>query len=132
MNKFKLGLVGAAVMGLLTANPVAAAGATRSAAALPLLAASVGSVAYKSGAEKTWRCTEVNDEALKLNKDYVNVDTAGRVVVDLFQHLRSSVPAPPQCSLACARRCVTRPARCHPGFLRLPRRGSARRGFSGR
>jgi hypothetical protein len=81
-NSFRTGLTALAMLGMVTAHPTLAAGATRSAAALPLVAASVGSVPYATGAENVWRCAEVSDEALKLDKKYVQVDQAGRVVVD--------------------------------------------------
>jgi hypothetical protein len=75
-------LVALAAFGIIAADPAFAAGATRSATALPLLAASVGSVPYRTGAESAWRCTRVTDEVLKLKKVYVQVDEAGRVVLD--------------------------------------------------
>lgn len=78
----KSALAVAAAFGMVSSGPAFAAGATRSAAALPLLAASVGSVPYKTGVENTWRCVSVKDEALKLNDRTVRVDEAGRVVVD--------------------------------------------------
>jgi hypothetical protein len=67
---------------MVSAHPALATGATRSAAALPLVAASVGSVPYATGAENAWQCVQVSDPALKLDKKYVQVDAAGRVVVD--------------------------------------------------
>ena len=89
-SKLKAGIAALAACGVIAAspalaagaNPLIAAGAMRSAQALPLLAASVGSVPYVSGAENTWRCVSVTDEALKLKDATVNVDAAGRVVVD--------------------------------------------------
>jgi hypothetical protein len=64
-NKIRLGLAAVAVFGMVSANPVFAAGATR-----------------KTGAETTWRCAKISDEVLKLDGKYVFVDEAGRVVVD--------------------------------------------------
>ncbi|MBS1240152.1 MAG: hypothetical protein H6R45_858 [Proteobacteria bacterium] len=81
-SKSRAGLTVVALCGMVSANPASALGATRSAAALPLLAASVGSVPYSNGIETSWRCVRVTDEALKLKKKYVQVDAAGRVVVD--------------------------------------------------
>lgn len=69
-----------AAAGLAGAVPVSAA-ATRSADLVPLLAASVGSVPYTAGAENSWRCVPVTDEAIKLDDEHVQVDTAGRVVL---------------------------------------------------
>ncbi|WP_156313650.1 hypothetical protein [Erythrobacter sp. SG61-1L] len=81
IRKFNIGLAVCALGAMVSANPAFAAGATRSAQALPMLAASVGSVAYSPGVENTWRCVQVSDEALKLKKKHVNVDQAGRVVL---------------------------------------------------
>lgn len=67
-------------IGVAAAVPVSAAG-TRSADLVPLMAASVGSVPYTAGAENTWRCLPVTDEAAKLKDEHVQVDTAGRVVL---------------------------------------------------
>ena len=81
-SKSRAGLTVVALCGMVSANPASALGATRSAADLPLLAASVGSVPYSNGIETSWRCVQITDEALKLKKKYVQVDAAGRVVVD--------------------------------------------------
>ncbi len=81
MSKFKIGLAVCAACAMVSAGPAYAAGTTRSAQALPLLAASVGSVPYSPGVENQWRCVPVTDEALKLKKKNVQVDTAGRVVL---------------------------------------------------
>jgi hypothetical protein len=84
-SAFKTGLAIVAVCGAVLANPAfgagAGAGAARSAQALPLLAAAVGSVPYTAGLENNWSCVKVADEALKID-GYVQVDAAGRVVVD--------------------------------------------------
>ncbi|WP_336978871.1 hypothetical protein [Altererythrobacter fulvus] len=81
IRKINIGLAVCALGAMISANPVYAAAATRSAQALPMLAASVGSVPYSAGVENEWRCIEVTDEALKLKKKHVNVDKAGRVVL---------------------------------------------------
>lgn len=81
-NAIRSSLVTLAMLGMVSANPVFAAGATRSAAALPLVAASVGSVPYTKGAENNWRCAQISDDALKIDKKWVFVDQAGRVVLD--------------------------------------------------
>jgi hypothetical protein len=83
-NSIRNGLAALAMLGMVSAHPAAAAaaGEMRSAAALPLIGASVGSVTYTKGAENAWHCTQVSDEALKLDKKYVQVDEAGRVVLD--------------------------------------------------
>lgn len=81
-NAIRSGLTTLAMLGMVSANPALAAGATRSAAALPLLAASVGSVPYTKGAENSWHCAQVSDGALKIDKKWVFVDQAGRVVLD--------------------------------------------------
>lgn len=84
-STFKAGLALAAVCGAVLANPAFGAGeaatVTRSAMALPMLAAAVGSVRYTPGVENTWQCVKVVDEALKID-GYFHVDEAGRVVVD--------------------------------------------------
>ncbi len=82
MDRIKTGFTTLALIGLVSAVPVQAAGATRSAASLPLLAASAGSVTYTPGLENVWRCVETTDEALKLKQQYVQLDAQGRVVLD--------------------------------------------------
>ena len=82
MKTFKAILAGLAVYGMAVANPAFAAGATRSAEALPLLAANVGSVFYSEGVEARWSCVSVDAENLNLDDEYVRVDADGNVVVD--------------------------------------------------
>ncbi len=80
-NTLRAGLTLCAICATLSGG-MAHAAATRSAQALPLLAASVGSVPYSAGVEQEWRCIEVTDQALNLKKKHVNVDKAGRVVLN--------------------------------------------------
>lgn len=81
-NKINIGLAAMALCATVCTSPAYAAGATRSAQVLPMMAASVGSVAYKPGLENQWRCAKVTDKALKLKKKAVQVDTVGRVVLN--------------------------------------------------
>jgi len=82
MNKtIKHGLTALALLGVASATSAFAAGATRSAEALPLLGASVGSVPYVKGIEKSWRCTQVSDKGLNLKQSLVRTDRIGRVVL---------------------------------------------------
>jgi len=82
-SKINIGLAAIALCATVCTSPAYAAGdaSTRSAQVLPMMAASVGSVAYKPGLENQWRCAKITDKALKLKKQNVQVDGAGRVVL---------------------------------------------------
>jgi len=82
-SKINIGLAAIALCATVCTSPAYAAGdaSTRSAQVLPMMAASVGSVAYKPGLENQWRCAKITDKALKLKKQNVQVDVAGRVVL---------------------------------------------------
>ncbi|WEK45333.1 MAG: hypothetical protein P0Y56_09820 [Candidatus Andeanibacterium colombiense] len=81
-SKLSNAIAGLAAFGLVSATSISAATPMRSADALPVASPGVGSVPYTSGAQNAWHCAQVSDEALRLNKKSVQVDEAGRVVLN--------------------------------------------------
>ena len=82
MDRIRTFLAGMAVAGLLTCNLAQAAEPIRSADALPVIGAAVGTVPYTEPIEQIWQCVKVTDETLGLKNKFVQVDTDGNVVIN--------------------------------------------------